>query len=135
MEPVAATKGARVVVLGQGSQESAARFLRHFPLKELYTSDDAAAFEALQLYRGEVLDFVNPMAVFSGVTSAARALARPGVISAKFDQGLPDANADIRQMGGQFLLGPGERCDFAHIERMAGASLPKAELLRKLAWV
>lgn len=121
-------------MLGQGSQESAARFLHHYPVKELYTSDDAAAFEALQLYRANVLDFLSPMAVFSGLNSAARALGRPGGVRAKFEQGLPDTKADITQMGGQFLLGPGERCDFAHIEHIPGASLPKAVLLEKLGW-
>ena len=100
-------------MLGHGSFDEAKRFHHYFPLEHLYVSEDHAAFEALPLKRGGVLDFINPLAAITAFGSAGRALSQPGVLESKKEQVLPQS--DFWQLGGLFHLGPGEACRFHRI--------------------
>lgn len=129
---MAAENNASVVVLGHGSFDEATRFHHYFPLEHLYVSEDHAAFEALPLKRGGVLDFINPLAAITAFGSAGRALSQPGVLESKKEQVLPQS--DFWQLGGLFHLGPGEACGFHRIEQSPGDHLSVPDLLVKLNW-
>eukprot|EP00928_Gymnodinium_smaydae_P066225 TRINITY_DN49267_c0_g1_i1.p1 TRINITY_DN49267_c0_g1~~TRINITY_DN49267_c0_g1_i1.p1 ORF type:complete len:140 (+),score=16.12 TRINITY_DN49267_c0_g1_i1:290-709(+) len=133
LEAVAARNNARIVALGHGSMEDAARFHKHFPVKHMYVSEDFAAFQALSLHQGTFLDFLGPSALLSAVPTAMRSLTRPGTIAAKIEQPLP-GQGDFRQMGGQLYFGPGNTCHFAHVEHTPGSHLGRNEIIESTGW-
>lgn len=119
----------RVVLLGHGSLDNARTFQRHFPVETLMLSEDMKAFAALRLRRGSLWDFLGPAALLTAVPSAFQSLTRRGTLQAKLEQPLP-GRGDLRQMGGLFLFGPGDRCDWARVERTPG-DYPTVEEIRK----
>lgn len=121
----------QTVVLGQGSFDEARRFHNHYPLQNLFVSTDLAAFRALELSRGGVTDFFSPAALMTASRVALRALTRSGTLGAKMSQFGP-GQGDIRQMGGVFLLGPGQICDYAYFERTPGDYPSVSDLLVQL---
>lgn len=133
LQAAATENDVRVVVLGHGSLEDAGKFHRHFPVPNLYVSEDLAAFYALPLHRGGLLDFVGPNALMNALPVAFKSLTRPGTIAAKIEQPLP-GKGDLKQMGGQFFLGPGDVCHFAHVEQVPGGFLAKDQLMQSLGW-
>lgn len=133
LQPIAAEHGAQIVFLGHGSTSDARRFHRHFPLENLYVSEDMLAFRALQLHRGSILDFIGPQAFLTAIPTAAKSLMNPGTLAAKREQPLP-GEGDFRQMGGQFLFEPGDVCKFQHREQTPGDHVSIPILLRGVGW-
>jgi hypothetical protein len=134
LEQIAIRNNADLIVLGHGSLTDARRFHKHFPVRHLYVSEDFAAFKALPLHRGSLVDFVGPSAILSAVPSAMKSLMRPGTIAAKIEQPLP-GKGDFAQMGGQMYIGPGNECHFMHVERTPGSQLTEAQILDVTGWV
>merc|ERR1712224_263761 len=99
------------------------------PVKHLYVSADLAAFQALPLHRGSLVDFLGPSALLSAVPTALKSLTRPGTIAAKIEQPLP-GKGDFSQMGGQFYIGPGNVVHFTHAEQTPGSQLNVAHITK-----
>lgn len=122
-----------MVLLGHGCLEDAARFHRHFPVKNLYVSEDFTVFDGLPLHRGSLLDFLGPSALLTAVPTALTSLTRPGTLAAKMEQPLP-GKGDFRLMGGQGYFGPGEVCHFMYAEQTPGSQLSAAHVITKTGW-
>lgn len=133
LEAIAAQNSANILTLGHGSVQDALRFHKHFPVKNLYVSEDLCAFKALPLHRGTTADFLGPRALWSAIPTALKSLTRPGTIAAKIEQPLPGAG-DFRQMGGQMYFGPGKVCHFVHAERTPGSQLDRGGIIQATGW-
>eukprot|EP00929_Paragymnodinium_shiwhaense_P107855 TRINITY_DN7420_c0_g1_i1.p1 TRINITY_DN7420_c0_g1~~TRINITY_DN7420_c0_g1_i1.p1 ORF type:complete len:122 (-),score=12.10 TRINITY_DN7420_c0_g1_i1:415-780(-) len=120
-------------MLGHGSLTDCKHFHKHFPVDHLYVSEDHEAFRHLPLHSGYLLDFIGPSALASAIPSAFKSLRRPGTLAAKAEQPLP-GDGNFRQMGGQFLMGPGDACHFHHIERNPGAHLDIDDIKQRAGW-
>jgi hypothetical protein len=97
-----------LAAVGSGSAESARTFVSDFGFKaEMYLDEELKAYRAFGLHRG----VSNTL----GLSSLRKGWA---ALKKGFRQG--SRQGDLWQQGGLFVIGPGDRLDFAHRDRFAG---------------
>ncbi|MGE5235400.1 MAG: redoxin domain-containing protein [Acidobacteriota bacterium] len=110
---------ARLILIGQGTPEDAARFRRHLGIElQILTDADRVTY----LWAGTKLatldELIGPLVVGRGLVRMARQRVFIG-----------RNTADEAQLGGSIVVSPGGRVSFAHISRDASDVASPAELL------
>ena len=100
--------GVDLVAIGSGSPGGARHFVEklHFT-GEMYLNQDLRAYKAFRLKRGWWRT-LSPAALVRGIQAMRKG----------FRQGRTDG--DLRQQGGVFVLGPGDKLVFQHRNKFAG---------------
>lgn len=97
-----------LAAIGSGTPDQASVFVEQYEFSgEMYVSPDLSAYRAFNLVRG-VWRSMGPASVYRGIKALARG----------FRQG--STAGDPWQQGGVFLIGPGERLHYDHIDQFAG---------------
>ncbi len=110
-------KGVSVVVIGSGTPEQARSFRENFDYTgEMYVDEDLDAYNAFELERG----FFKTLG-FRSIAKGFTALGQG------FRQGLHAG--DLWQQGGLFVMGPGNRIVFQHVDRFAGDHADPADVI------
>lgn len=111
--------GARVVLIGQGTPEDAARFRRHFGIDlKILTDADRVTY----LWAGTKLATVDELVGPVVVVRALLAMARNRVF-------IGHNTADEAQLGGSIVVLPDGTMPFSHISRNAADMAPVDEIL------
>ncbi len=118
IKPLLDRNAVGLVAVGSGSPDNARQFVREFSFDGVMVVDPGLkAYKAFGLKRG-VLKTLGPSSLFKGL----------GAMKNGFRQSA--AAGDLWQQGGLFVIGPGDKVDFAHRDRFAG---DLADLRRVLA--
>ena len=108
IKPQLDRSGVGLVAVGSGSPASARKFVHQFGFEgEMVVDPSLKAYRAFDLERG-MLRTLGPASLLKGI----------GAMKNGFSQG--SAEGDLWQQGGLFVIGPGDRIDFAHRDRFAG---------------
>lgn len=100
--------GVEIVVIGSSTPAQAKTFAKNFGFTgEIYVNEDLSAYKAFDLKRG----FFRTL----GIRSISRGFK---VMGQGFRQGRHAG--DLWQQGGIFVMGPGNRVAFQHVDRFAG---------------
>ena len=113
--------GAEVVAIGTGNERYAAAFIRdeHIPFTVL-VDDDAHAARAASLGRLGGLELVHPRTW------------RATVDAWKRGHRIHKSGARVTQLGATFVVGPGDRMRYAHLDHDSTDHAPVAEILDAL---
>jgi hypothetical protein len=113
--------GVAVVVIGSGTPEQAKAFAGNFNYTgEIFVDQDLRTYNAFELERG-FFKTLGPSSLMKGIKALGQG----------FRQGL---NAgDLWQQGGLFVLGPGEKLVFSHVDRFAGDHAEPAAVVQACA--
>lgn len=111
-------KGVKVVVIGSSSPSQAKTFAEKSAFTgEIYVNEDLSAYRAFGLERG-FFKTLGPKSIGLGIKAMGQG----------FRQG---QNAgDLWQQGGLFVMGPGSRVAFQHVDRFAGDHADPDAVLR-----
>ena len=115
--------GARLVLIGQGTSEDAARFRRHFRIELQVLAD---ADRVTYLWAGTKLATLDELVGPSVVGRALVRMARERVF-------IGHNTADEAQLGGSIVVSPTGRIAFSHISDDASDVAPPADLLAAVA--
>ncbi len=100
--------GVQVVVIGSASPSQAKEFAEKFAFTgEIYVNEDLKVYQAFELERG-FLKTLGPRSLGKGFKAMGEG----------FRQGLHAG--DLWQQGGLFVMGPGDKMVFQHVDRFAG---------------
>jgi hypothetical protein len=111
--------GLKLVLIGQASPRQAQAFRRKTKIDlPVLADDDRTTYKLMTLPRASVTQLVGPRAVLSGVRHGARS----GVVQGR-------VIGDIAQLGGAFVIGPGDEVLFEQRSQHAGDTVEPADLL------
>lgn len=110
--------GIPVIVIGSSTPEQAKEFSEKFKFTgAVYVNEDLQAYQAFELERG----FFKTLGLCS-IKSGFKAMGQG------FHQGL--SAGDLWQQGGLFVMGPGNKIVFQHVDRFAGDHADPAEVVQ-----
>jgi len=110
--------GIPVIVIGSSTPKQAKEFSEKFAFTgDVYVNEDLTAYQAFELERG----FFKTLGLCS-IKSGFKAMGQG------FHQGL--SAGDLWQQGGLFVMGPGNRIVFQHVDQFAGDHVDPAEVVQ-----
>lgn len=111
-------EGISVIIIGSGTPEQAKTFAEKFSFTgELFVDEELKTYQAFDLERG----FFKTL----GLQSIGKGFKAMGQ---GFHQGL--SAGDLWQQGGIFVMGPGNKIVFQHVDRFAGDHADPAEVVQ-----
>jgi AhpC/TSA antioxidant enzyme len=115
-------QGAEIVAVGTGDERYAARFVEEekvpFPV---LVDDDARAARAAAVKRTTPWGLLNPL-IFPGARRARRAGHR-----------IHKSGSRVTQLGATFVVGPGERVRYQHVDAHTSDHAPLDQVLAALS--
>ena len=111
--------GAKLVLIGQASPRHAAAFRRKTKIDlPVLADEDRRTYKLMKLPRASAGQLLGPRSVLSGVKHGARS----GVMQGRII-------GDVAQLGGAFVIGPGDGGLFEQRSKNAGDTIEPADLL------
>jgi hypothetical protein len=111
--------GATLTLIGQATPRQAAHFRRKLDIDlPVLADEDRSTYKLMGLPRASVGQLLGPRSVLSGVKHGARS----GVMQGRIV-------GDAAQLGGAFVIGPGDEVLFEQRSANAGDTIEPAELL------
>ena len=111
--------GAKLVLIGQATPRQAAHFRRKLDIDlPVLADEERSTYKLMGLPRASVGQLLGPKSVLSGVKHGARS----GVMQGKII-------GDAAQLGGAFVIGPGDEVLFEQRSKNAGDTIEAADLL------
>ena len=111
--------GAKLVLIGQASPRQAEAFRRKTKIDlPVLADEDRRTYKLMKLPRATVSQLLGPKSVLSGVKHGARS----GVMQGRII-------GDAAQLGGAFVIGPGDEVLFEQRSENAGDTIEPADLL------
>ena len=111
--------GLKLVLIGQASPRQATAFRRKLKIDlPVLVDEDRRTYKMMKLPRASVGQLLGPKSVLSGVKHGARS----GVVQGRII-------GDAAQLGGAFIIGPGDEILFEQRSKNAGDTIEPADLL------